>query len=539
MPLLKSVTQLLCLAAIAGGVAVRSSSDTEADTPLVDLGYALYRGTRLPAGVDQFLGMRYAKPPLGDLRFRSPRQPEPVTGVQDASQFGPLCVGTGQPLGAGYDEDCLYVNVFKPSNATSDSKLPVWVYIQGGGYAAMGNPNYNGTDVVSYSGGNIVQINFNYRVGVLGFLASDEVRKDGNLNVGLLDQRFLLSWVKEHFGGDPDHIVISGSSAGGGSVSHHLTAYGGKDQHRHFIGAVLESPFWPTLRTVEDMEWQYSRLLNMTNCSSLSCLREMSASALQAQSYGTVFPGTQPTDPFPLFYWLPVIDGDFIPDQLYSLFEEGRFADVPILLGHTTNEGSWFANNASSAAEVSAFLRSNYPHLTNLELETINQFYPKMDPLPEHNAYFPSSSAAYGDATFICPSSMMARSVAQFWDPERVWGYWFNVIDAGNTAAGVGVFHTFEVQAVFGPGQTGWTVGSLYNVNAPIVPITMGYWVSFVRNLNPNSYKADGAPIWQPWGNGKGRQIRLQTNNTAMVDITDSQVEKCWLWQSLAPIMEV
>jgi carboxylesterase type B len=109
-----------------------------------------------------------------------------------------LCVGTGQPLGAGYDEDCLYVNVFKPSNATSDSKLPVWVYIQGGGYAAMGNPNYNGTEVVSYSGGNIVQINFNYRVGVLGFLASDEVRKDGNLNVGLLDQRFLLSWVKEH-----------------------------------------------------------------------------------------------------------------------------------------------------------------------------------------------------------------------------------------------------------------------------------------------------------------------------------------------------
>jgi carboxylesterase type B len=96
------------------------------------------------------------------------------------------------------DEDCLFVNVYKPSNATSQSKLPVWVYIQGGGYSAMGNPNYNGTEVVSYSGGNIVQVNFNYRVGALGFLASDEVRKDGELNVGLLDQRFLLSWVKEH-----------------------------------------------------------------------------------------------------------------------------------------------------------------------------------------------------------------------------------------------------------------------------------------------------------------------------------------------------
>lgn len=78
----------------------------------------------------------------------------------------------------------------------------------------MGNPNYNGTTVVSYSGGNIVQINFNYRVGVLGFLASDEVRKDGNLNVGLLDQRFLLSWVKEHVSKvcNPKELPSTGST---------------------------------------------------------------------------------------------------------------------------------------------------------------------------------------------------------------------------------------------------------------------------------------------------------------------------------------
>ena len=98
MPLLKSFTQLLCLATIASGVAVRSSSDTEADTPTVDLGYATYRGTRLAAGVDQFLGMRYAKAPLGDLRFRSPQKPEPVTGVQDASQVGAYYIIQGKNL---------------------------------------------------------------------------------------------------------------------------------------------------------------------------------------------------------------------------------------------------------------------------------------------------------------------------------------------------------------------------------------------------------------------------------------------------------
>lgn len=95
MPFLKSVTQLLCLAKIASGVVVRSSGDTATDTPMVDLGYASYRGTRLPAGVDQFLGMRYARAPLGDLRFRSPQQPEPVTGLQDASQVG----GKSRPTG--------------------------------------------------------------------------------------------------------------------------------------------------------------------------------------------------------------------------------------------------------------------------------------------------------------------------------------------------------------------------------------------------------------------------------------------------------
>lgn len=96
------------------------------------------------------------------------------------------------------DEDCLFVNVFKPSKATPKSKLPVWLYIQGGGYANNGNNNYNGTEVVQTSGGNIVFVNFNYRVGALGFLASEELRKDGALNAGLLDQRKVMHWVRNN-----------------------------------------------------------------------------------------------------------------------------------------------------------------------------------------------------------------------------------------------------------------------------------------------------------------------------------------------------
>lgn len=96
------------------------------------------------------------------------------------------------------EEDCLFVNVFTPSNAKPTSKLPVWVYIQGGGYATNSNANYNGTDVIQNSGNGIVFVNFNYRVGLLGFLASQEVIDNGDLNAGLLDQRKVLEWVQKY-----------------------------------------------------------------------------------------------------------------------------------------------------------------------------------------------------------------------------------------------------------------------------------------------------------------------------------------------------
>ncbi|MBE3047988.1 carboxylesterase family protein [Candidatus Bathyarchaeota archaeon] len=95
-------------------------------------------------------------------------------------------------------EDCLFINVFAPADATEDSKLPVWFFIQGGGYATNANANYNGTEVVDKSGKGLVMVNFNYRVGALGFLASEKIREDGALNVGLLDQRKALEWVQKN-----------------------------------------------------------------------------------------------------------------------------------------------------------------------------------------------------------------------------------------------------------------------------------------------------------------------------------------------------
>lgn len=102
------------------------------------------------------------------------------------------------PADQTFSEDCLFVNVFTPSNATAEAKLPVWLFIQGGGYANLGDRFFNGTEVVNHSGGNIVFVNFNYRVGALGFLASEGLRQDGDLNAGLQDQRKMLYWVQDH-----------------------------------------------------------------------------------------------------------------------------------------------------------------------------------------------------------------------------------------------------------------------------------------------------------------------------------------------------
>jgi acetylcholinesterase len=116
--------------------------------------------------------------------------------MSNGSQVGPHCIGVGEAISASAGEDCLFVNVFTPSSVTESSNLPVWVHIQGGGYAENAGPNYNGEDIIQQSGGNIIFVEGNYRVGALGFLASEKIRENGDLNVGLLDQRALLNWVQ-------------------------------------------------------------------------------------------------------------------------------------------------------------------------------------------------------------------------------------------------------------------------------------------------------------------------------------------------------
>ncbi|KAJ5652924.1 hypothetical protein N7507_010350 [Penicillium longicatenatum] len=510
---------------------------------IVDLGYSQYQGLSLYNGVDEFLGMRYAKAPVGELRFRAPQDPESTDEVLDASSFGPVCVGVGQTAGASFAEDCLFVNIYRPNNASTTANLPVWVFISGGGYADISNANFNGSEVVQRSGHGIVLVNFNYRVGVLGFLAGKELRKNGDLNVGLLDQRKLLSWVQQHihrFGGNPDHVVIHGDSAGAGSVAHHVTAYEGRDMNL-FAGAIAESNFWPTQRTVAEMEFQYTRFAKDVGCGkvkdTLSCLRTVDIQTIQEYDVDEPFPGGS-SSPVPLWYWLPVVDGDLVPDILYTLFEQGKVVHVPVMVSDDTNEGTAFAVNATSPAEVSQFMKNNYPGLTEDHLEAINNEYPLMAALPKHAAYFPSAAAAYGDSTFTCPGNHMSASMAQFVSSDKVWNYRCNILDPAEIADGMGVPHVFEMPAVFGLGETNEASASFATTNAGMVPIIMDYYISFIKALDPNTFRNVDAPMWKTWGSANGERLRLQTNSTAMEQVPKAQVQRCAMWQKFATTME-
>ncbi|TVY32411.1 Lipase [Lachnellula occidentalis] len=537
MPFMGYLMKLVVLLGVVSRVTPAPLSPSSQE-PVVDLEYSQYHGIGLESGVNQYLGMRYAAPPLGDLRFRAPANPLKIS-------VPPVCLAMDTKLPSNtHSEDCLFVNVWGPTDATSKSKLPVWVYISGGGYTENANANYNGSTVVAQSGQNIVMVNFGYRVGSYGFLAGEKVRANGDLNAGLLDQRMALEWVQQHieqFGGDPGHVVIHGASAGAGSVALHLTAYGGRDD-RLFVGAIGESVFFPAQPQVSELEWQFSKYVKDTGCAAssdeLKCLRSKDLTILQKANVAAPFPGRTAA---PLFYWTPTIDGSFIQDYPYRLIEQGKFVKVPIMFGDDTNEGTKFATDASTPAAVASFLQDNYPHLTSADTDEINAQYPLMAPLPKHAKYFPSAAAAYGETTFTCVGNYISQTFAKMNNPGKVWNYRTNILQPDEIAAGLGVPHVSETIAIFGPGNAHDSVDSSYrNTNADIIPVVMDYFISFIRELSPNSHKLASAPQWDSFGDGNdgGRRLKLQTNATVMETIPQDQVKRCEFWRGLALTME-
>lgn len=350
--------------------------------------------------------------------------------------------------------------------------------------------------------------------------------------------------------------MIHGPSAGAGSVTHHLTAYDGEDRGL-FVAAIAQSPFWPTQRNVSQSEAQFRRFVNSVGCAHahsnstsssasttiMACLRAAPLARIQTANVDVAFDDDDDDDGAasgaPIWYWLPVTEGpgSLVPDLLYNSFAAGKFVKVPLMVGDDNNEGTVFVTNASSAAQVSAFLKNNYPLLTRADLARINDAYPRVEgrpPPPTRAAYFAPLAAAYGEATFTCAGNTIAAAMADALGEEKVWNYRVNILDPMNLAAGIGVPHVFEQVAIFGRGNTGAYSPSWNTSNAAIIPVVMNYYISFIRAMNPNTYKFSLAPDWENWGGGMGRRLRLQTNQTGMEDVPQKQANRCALWKSLS-----
>lgn len=181
-------------------------------------------------------------------------------------------------------------------------------------------------------------------------------------------------------------------------------------------------------------------------------------------------------------------------------------------------------------------MQDNYPGLTANDTDALLEHYPKQPRLPRHNAWYPSASDAYGESTFICPNNHIINATTGAGLSNETWAYRYNVWDDEHEEAGLGVEHTFDRPAILGPGNAGYEAQSYYTYNAPIVPLMMNYYLSFVRTLDPNLMRMEGAPEWGNWKGGE--RLVIELGETRMEDVDDGERERCAFWEGVAGKME-
>ncbi|KAM6177158.1 pyrethroid hydrolase Ces2e-like [Erethizon dorsatum] len=295
-------------------------------------------------GVHTFLGIPFAKPPVGPLRFAPPEAPEPWSGVRDGTSYPAMClqnVGKMNILAVSVlnltmppipmSEDCLYLNIYTPAHAREGSNLPVMVWIHGGSLV-MGMASQCDGSILATSE-DIVVVTIQYRLGVLGFFSTGDQHATGNW--GYLDQVAALRWVQQnifHFGGNPDRVTIFGQSAGGTSVSSHVLS---PMSQGLFHGAIMESGVAVVPGLISSSPEAISTMVaNLSACEEVDsealvrCLRGKSEEEMLAIAKAfKIIAG--------------VVDGNFLPRHPQELLASADFQPVPSIIGVNNDEFGW------------------------------------------------------------------------------------------------------------------------------------------------------------------------------------------------------
>ncbi|KAM5342259.1 hypothetical protein ACJ41O_013225 [Fusarium nematophilum] len=468
---------------------------------------------------DEFLGIPYAQPPVGSLRFASP-QPltESFDEPRDATEYGWMCIGYGSDtanLGNPVSEDCLTINVVRPAGTGPGDDLPVGVWVHGGSYVNGGarDPRYNLSYIVEQSvkeNKPIVAASINYRVSYWGFLFSKEMEEAGAGNIGFKDQRLALRWLQDNiagFGGSPDKVTIWGESAGARSLGMQLVAYDG-NYDGLFRSAILESGS-PVAKFTNAKGWQpyFDALVSKTGCANaterLDCLRELPWKTLNEIFSGATSLGvTAPT-------LSAVIDGDFMTAQATKLLNEGKFAHVPLLLGNNFDEGTAYAKQGISTDEQFESWLTTLG-LDSDQISNITELYPD-DPsvgIPSSFVGRPAASpfglqwkraAAFaGDYQQISGRRALAESYAGANLP--VFSYLWNVYVNGLGEI-YGSTHFQEVAFVFNNVEgVGYATNPFENKPETFVQLAdlmSKMWVAFIHSTDPNL--KNGSCKGVPW----------------------------------------
>ncbi|KAJ3080037.1 hypothetical protein HDU99_009466 [Rhizoclosmatium hyalinum] len=475
-----------------------------ASAQTVTLDYATIQGSTQDT-VASFLGIPYAAPPVGPLRFKPPQPPLKASTLIQATSFGSSCIPISGPA-TGFSEDCLTINVWAPLESSS-SPLPVVVWIYG-----------------APEGKRPIVVTFNYRLGYFGFLASEDLRKEGSLNAGLLDQKAAFEWVQKYiakFGGDPARVTAWDESAGARSVHFHMAAK--LSPSPLFQQAIMESGS-VNLNTgfVANFQSYYNTLASNLNCPSsgvLACLRDASASALATAATS-----------LPTLY-LPVVDGVYLVKPPLLTVYSGNAQNIPIIWMYNTNEGTLFSALFKAYPSPSAalsFEATQFSFLNASALNKVQVLYPPSayQSVGPYQPYFEAAADALGDAFYVCPihTSAVAASSAQ--NSSLIYRARFNIIPsllASSALQNLGVFHSAELQFV-------WNYKTLLTPSdQKVAQALIAAYTNFIFGGAPDSSTSVGFK-WPPFNNGGQVAVIDEGLSGVLETVGADTLTKCKFW---------
>ncbi|KAI5117710.1 hypothetical protein M0805_003199 [Coniferiporia weirii] len=508
-------------------------SRATASSQTVDLGYATYQATlNATSNVTSFLGIRYASPPTGQLRFQAPASPVIERGIQSANTQPPECpqgsTGAAPAVSSRFVkraadiEDCLFLNVFVQGGVNPDLRMPVVVWIHGGGYVSGSTTGAYGGDLIQDANGGVVVVEIQYRLGVFGFLSGSEMKEHGVLNAGLLDQELALKWVQEHiskFGGDPGKVTIWGESAGAGSVLQHIVAHGGNTQPPLFRAGMTSSTFLPSQYDYNDAvpEQLYSEVVQQVGCSNssdtFSCLATADASILETANSAISLDNF-----FGTFAFVPVVDGSFIVERPIQTILKGKLNGDVLFSVTNTFEGRIFVDSdTTSNISLSDYTSQLFPNFGDSQIEATVRQYTAIG----LDTVVDQAIAIMGESIFICPTYALLNAFK-----GRSFKGEF-AVPPGN--------HGGDVPYYFPTGATP-TVP-----NAQIAASFAGSFLSVVKSLNPNFNPLSPesiTPAWATYATGDTEMLfNVTESGEAEVKTfaTDKGLlERCEFWRSVA-----